>query len=88
MEYIASYILTISYCSGNIILINRYFGPHSSQGHRKVFTATSTQEANQLADECRSHGGTIHSLTPLRKSLEDLFMTEFAQTKDEESEGV
>ena len=61
--------------------------PHSSQGHRKVFTATSTQEANQLADECRSHGGTIHSLTPLRKSLEDLFMTEFAQTKDEESEG-
>jgi ABC-2 type transport system ATP-binding protein len=60
--------------------------PHSSQGHRTV-SATSTQEANQLADECRCHGGTIYSLTPLRKSLEDFFMTEFTQTKDEESEG-
>lgn len=61
--------------------------PHSAQGQRIIFTASSALEANKLIDECRSHGGTIHSLTPLRKSLEDLFMTEFSQTKDTETTG-
>jgi ABC-2 type transport system ATP-binding protein len=61
--------------------------PHSSQGQRIIFTVASVQEANKLTDECRSHGGTIHSLTPLRRSLEDLFMTEFSQTKNGETSG-
>jgi len=61
--------------------------PSTAQGHRTVFTAASIHETNKLADECRSHRGIIHSITPLRKSLEDLFMTEITPPLPSAAEG-